>query len=49
MITLIILAVIGLALYFHFEPQLDKTSNGDTILWYNSDRRTKIRKFIKLW
>lgn len=49
MIILFTILMILIGMYFHFEPSLDETKEGDIILWYNTDRRTKHRKFIKLW
>lgn len=45
---LIIFTVCVLAIYFHFEPQLDKLKTGEWIIWYNSDRNRKIRKYFKI-
>lgn len=47
MILFILMIVIGLI--FHFEPAIDTLKDGSTVLWYNSDRRIKERKYIKLW
>lgn len=41
------LIVILLALYFHFEPKVDKLNTGEWVIWHNSDRNRKIRKYIK--
>lgn len=46
--TLIII-VITLGLYFHFEPSIDRLKTGEVVLWYNSDRNRKIRKYKKLF
>lgn len=47
MILIFILILLGL--WFHLEPNFDILPNGDWIIWYNSDRRTKTRtsKIIK--
>lgn len=45
---ILIIIVIILGLYFHFEPSLDRLKTGEVVLWYNSDRHRKIRKYIKL-
>ena len=48
MITLV-LFIVFIGLVYHFEPALDHTKSGEWLLWYNSDRRTRQRKYKKLW
>lgn len=45
---LLITIILILGFYFHFEPQLDRLKTGEWIVWYNSDRQRKIRKYKKL-
>ena len=42
---IIILLVLVLSVELHFKPRLDKTREGDILLWYNSGHN---RKYIKL-
>lgn len=41
-------AILLLATYLYFKPSLDKTHNGDTLLWFWNIKREE-RKYIKLW
>jgi len=36
MTILILIPIILVVLYLHYEPKLDRTSEGDIILWYKS-------------
>lgn len=44
----IILLIIGVVVFteWKFSPRLDKTSDGELLLWYNEKNK---RKYIKLW
>lgn len=48
LILIIFLNIILIALLCHFEPSIQKISTGEFVLWYNSDRHRKIRKYVKL-
>lgn len=39
--------ILLLVAYFYFKPSLDKTSEGDVLLWFWNWRRDK-RKYIKI-
>lgn len=40
-------AIILLVIYFYFNPSLDKTSEGEILLWF-WDLKRKKRKYIKI-
>ena len=44
---LIILVITGL--FEIYSPSLDKTSEGDYLLYYNDIKNKNKRKYIKLW
>jgi hypothetical protein len=41
--------MIMIGLMFHFQPIIDKNDQGQRILTYRLHRKTKERKYIKLW
>ena len=44
--TSFFILIIIVGLIYHFEPSVDLEEG---LLWYNTDRRTKKRNFIKLF
>lgn len=49
-IILILIVKVIVIIEKTLSPRLDKTSKGETLLWYNIKQNgVKSRKFIKLW
>ena len=48
---MLVILLILIILLIYFEPTLDKTENGDVLLWYTSNRNSKVveRKYIYLF
>lgn len=42
---MLIVVIILFALIFHFEPYPERLLDGNWIIWYNLDRRTKTRTY----
>lgn len=44
MIIFVILLIVSILLYIHYQPSIEKIKNGDWIMWYNNHENLETKR-----